>query len=123
LLPIEQIAIGGIDAVRGYRENQLVARQRLPCPQVLGADQRALRLGRMVDPDRLAALDAADVLRRPTPRAVKDDLRRLQADAFGLGMEHELNNRLDSLEPCVLRDLSELADGIALFLRVAARIA
>jgi hypothetical protein len=63
------------------------------------------------------------MLRRLTPAAIKQSLRRLQADAFGLGMEHQVDDRLDSLDRALLRDLGKLADGIALFLRVAARVA
>ena len=105
LLPIEQIAIGGIDTVRGYRENQLVvdngwmtsAELRIPLGQVTvpglseAPDDGALQLV------PLSTRAAAGTSRRRTPRRTHLRARRRAA----LAAEPAADPRLDFAPPLI----------------------
>ena len=97
LLPIERIAIGGIDTVRGYRENELVvdsgwitsAELRIPLGQADGAGvERRRPTTAPCSWCRSSTPAAAGTSRRRTPR-------RTSSTRFGAGLRWQPNRRLD----------------------------
>ena len=81
LLPIERIAIGGIDTVRGYRENELVVDNGW----IASAELR-IPLGQLAVP----GLSADARRRRPAAGAVRRRRRRLEPRGAGPRGERHL---------------------------------